>query len=145
MGSRNLRRWLNRPLTNQQELRRRYQAIALLVDARRFEAPREILRAIGDIERILARVALRSARPRDLTALRASLAARPSLRANLQKLEAPLMVDLTGAVSEHKDVVDLLHHAIAEEPSVVLRDGDVIAVGYDPDLDELRRIASHTD
>ena len=75
MGSRNLRRWLNRPLTNQQELRRRYQAIALLVDARRFEALREPLRAIGDVERILARVALRSARPRDLTALRASLAA----------------------------------------------------------------------
>ncbi len=74
MGSRNLRRWLNRPLTNQQELRRRYQAIALLVDARRFEALREPLRAIGDVERILSRVALRSARPRDLTALRASLA-----------------------------------------------------------------------
>jgi DNA mismatch repair protein MutS len=145
MGSRNLRRWLNRPLTNQQELRRRYQAIALLVDARRFEAPREILRAIGDVERILARVALRSARPRDLTALRASLSALPPLRANLQKLEAPLMVELTGAVSEHKEVVDLLHHAIAEEPSVVLRDGDVIAVGYDAELDELRRIASHTD
>ena len=58
MGSRNLRRWLNRPLTDQQELRRRYQAIALLVDARRFEALREPLRAIGDVERILSRVAL---------------------------------------------------------------------------------------
>jgi DNA mismatch repair protein MutS len=145
MGSRNLRRWLNRPLTNQQELRRRYQAVALLVDARRFEAPRETLRAIGDVERILARVALRSARPRDLTALRASLAALPGLRATLQKLEAPLLVELTKAVNEHADVAGLLQRAIAEEPSVVLRDGDVIAAGYDPDLDELRRIASHTD
>ena len=68
MGSRKLRRWLNRPLSDQQELRRRYQAVALLVDARRFEGLREPLRAIGDVERILARVALRSARPRDLTA-----------------------------------------------------------------------------
>ena len=75
MGSRQLRRWLNRPLTDQLELRRRYQALALLVDARRFEGVREPLRAIGDVERILARVALRSARPRDLTALRASIVA----------------------------------------------------------------------
>ncbi|HET9864892.1 MAG TPA: DNA mismatch repair protein MutS, partial [Steroidobacteraceae bacterium] len=145
MGSRALRRWLNRPLTNQQELRRRFQALALLVDARRFEALREPLRAIGDVERILARVALRSARPRDLTALRASLAVLPGLRAVLRRLEAPLIVELTQAVNEHADVAGLLNRAIAEEPSVVLRDGDVIAAGYDAELDELRRIATHTD
>jgi DNA mismatch repair protein MutS len=145
MGSRALRRWLNRPLTHQQELRRRYQALALLVDARRFEALREPLRAIGDVERILARVALRSARPRDLTALRASLAVLPALRAVLRRIEAPLIIELTQAVNEHQDVSDLLHRAIAEEPSVVLRDGDVIAAGYDAELDELRRIATHTD
>jgi DNA mismatch repair protein MutS len=145
MGSRQLRRWLNRPLTDQQELRRRYQAIALLVDARRFEALREPLRAIGDVERILARVALRSARPRDLTALRASIAALPTLRASLKRIEAPLVVELTDSVAEHADVLALLQQAIAEEPSVMLRDGDVIAPGYDADLDELRRIATHTD
>jgi DNA mismatch repair protein MutS len=145
MGSRNLRRWLNRPLTNQQELRRRYQAIALLVDARRFEGLREPLQAIGDVERILSRIALRSARPRDLTALRASLAILPTLRAALARLEAPLIAELGGSISDHADVVQLLHHAIAEEPSVVLRDGDVIAAGYDGELDELRRISTHTD
>ncbi|HEX6638395.1 MAG TPA: DNA mismatch repair protein MutS [Steroidobacteraceae bacterium] len=145
MGSRNLRRWLNRPLTNQQELRRRYQALALLVDARRFEALREPLRAIGDVERILSRVALRSARPRDLTALRASLTALPEIRAAMTRIEAPLVVELRSAIGEHADVVQLLHHAIAEEPSVMLRDGDVIAPGYDAELDELRRIATHTD
>jgi DNA mismatch repair protein MutS len=145
MGSRNLRRWLNRPLTNQQELRRRYQSIALLVDARRFEALREPLRAIGDVERILSRVALRSARPRDLTALRSSLNVLPALRACLQRLEAPLLIDLAASISDHQDVVQLLQHAIAEEPSVALRDGDVIAPGYDAELDELRRIATHTD
>ena len=145
MGSRQLRRWLNRPLTDSQELRRRYQALALLVDARRFEGLREPLRAIGDVERILSRVALRSARPRDLTALRASILALPALRAVLKRIEAPLIVELTAAVDEHPDVANLLQRAIAEEPSVVLRDGDVIALGYDAELDELRRIASHTD
>ncbi|HEU5134778.1 MAG TPA: DNA mismatch repair protein MutS [Steroidobacteraceae bacterium] len=145
MGSRCLRRWLNRPLTNQQELRRRYQAISLLVDARRFEGLREPLRAIGDVERILSRVALRSARPRDLTSLRASIAALPALRASLRRIEAPLVIELTNTVSEHADVLALLQQAIAEEPSVVLRDGDVIAPGYDAELDELRRIATHTD
>ena len=145
MGSRQLRRWLNRPLTNQQELRRRYQALALLVDARRFEALREPLRAIGDVERILARVALRSARPRDLTALRASIGVLPALRAALKKIEAPLVIDLTQAIDEHADVADLLQRAIAEEPSTMLREGDVIAAGYDADLDELRRISSNTD
>jgi len=145
MGSRNLRRWLNRPLTDQQELRRRYQAIALLVDARRFEGLREPLRAIGDVERILSRVALRSARPRDLTSLRASIAALPALRTCLKRIEAPLIVELTQAVGEHADILGLLQQAIAEEPSVMLRDGDVIAPGYDADLDELRQIATHTD
>jgi DNA mismatch repair protein MutS len=145
MGSRNLRRWLNRPLAEQQELRRRYQSIALLIDARRFEGLREPLRAIGDVERILSRIALRSARPRDLTALRASLAVLPSLRAALTRLEAPLIMDLANAVNEHADVVDLLQRAIMEEPSVVLREGDVIAAGYDAQLDELRQISSHTD
>jgi DNA mismatch repair protein MutS len=145
MGSRNLRRWLNRPLTNQQELRRRYQAIALLVDARRFEGLREPLQAIGDVERTLSRIALRSARPRDLTALRASLAVLPTLRATLRRLEAPLVIELAASISEHTDVVQLLQLAIAEEPSVMLRDGDVIAPGYDAELDELRRISTHTD
>jgi DNA mismatch repair protein MutS len=145
MGSRNLRRWLNRPLTDPQELRRRYQAIGLLVDARRFEAPRESLRAIGDVERILSRVALRSARPRDLTALRSSLLVVPTLRGLLARLEAPLLMDLSTSIGEHADVVQLLQQAIAEEPSVMLREGDVIAAGYDAELDELRRIATHTD
>jgi len=145
MGSRQLRRWLNRPLTDQQQLRRRYQALAMLVDARRFEGVREPLRAVGDVERILARVALRSARPRDLTALRASIGVFPKVRASMARIEAPLIGELNAAIGEHPDVADLLHRAIAEEPSVVLRDGDVIATGYDAELDELRRIATHTD
>ena len=145
MGSRQLRRWLNRPLTDQGALRRRYQALGALIDQRRFELLRERLHGIGDIERILARVALRSARPRDLTQLRLSLGALPALRTGLAEIDSPLLLELNGRVSEHDDVVELLSTAIAAEPSTFLRDGDVIAAGYDSELDELRRIATHTD
>ncbi len=145
MGSRQLRRWLNRPLTRHDSLRARYQAVGALIDARRFEGVREQLRGVGDVERILARVALRSARPRDLTQLRASLAALPALKSTLGEIDSPLVADLAARIGEHRDVVDLLGKAIAEEPSTFVREGDVIAPGYDAELDELRRIATHTD
>src|SRR5579864_6298136 len=145
MGSRQLRRWLNRPLTDQPTLRSRYHVLGALIDGRRFEGVREHLQGVGDIERILARVALRSARPRDLTQLRRSLALLPALRSNLAAIDSPLLQELRARIEEHDDVVRLLTAAIAEEPSTFVRDGDVIAAGYDPDLDELRRIATHTD
>src|SRR3546814_13196557 len=80
MGARLLRRWLTRPLRSRDVLRQRHQAIGTLIDSRRHESLREQLRGIGDLERILARVALRSARPRDLSHLRDGLAAAPRLR-----------------------------------------------------------------
>jgi DNA mismatch repair protein MutS len=145
MGSRQLRRWLSRPLTGHGVLRSRYQALGALIDGRRFHALREALLGVGDIERILARVALRSARPRDLTQLRSSLAALPALRAVLAPIDSPLLEELRGRTREHADAVSLLAAAIAAEPASVVRDGEVIAPGYDAELDELRRIASHTD
>ena len=145
MGSRELRRWLNRPLTAQPLLRARYQALAALIDARRFGELRESLAGIGDVERILARVALRSARPRDLTQLRSSLKVLPALRAALVPIDSPLLRGLHSRIGEHIDEVALLAAAIAEEPATMVRDGDVIAAGYDRELDELRRIATHTD
>ena len=145
MGSRQLRRWLNRPLTSHDALRARYQAVGALIDSRRFEGLREHLQGVGDVERILARVALRSARPRDLTQLRVSLAALPALKSALREIDSPLVGELAGRIGEHGTVVDLLGRAIAEEPSTFVRDGDVIAAGYDRELDELRRIATHTD
>jgi DNA mismatch repair protein MutS len=145
MGSRQLRRWLNRPLTDQPTLRSRYHALGTLIDGRRFEGAREHLQGVGDIERILARVALRSARPRDLTQLRRSLALLPALRSNLAAIDSPLLQELRARIEEHDDVVKLLTTAIAEEPATFVRDGDVIAQGYDPGLDELRKIATHTD
>ncbi|MGH8309541.1 MAG: DNA mismatch repair protein MutS, partial [Steroidobacteraceae bacterium] len=145
MGSRALRRALHRPLTDHGNLRVRYQAAGALIDQRRFERVREALAGVGDIERILARVALRSARPRDLTGLRSALARLPVLRASIAGIDAPLITELHARTDEHAEVVQLLTRAIAEEPSNFVRDGDVIGVGYDDELDELRRIATHTD
>ena len=145
MGSRQLRRWLNRPLTTHPLLRARYHALGALIDARSFRAVRGHLKGVGDVERILARVALRSARPRDLTQLRSSLTAVPAVRAALATLDAPLLRELHARTHEHQDVVTLLSSAIAAEPAALVREGDVIASGYDRELDELRRIATHTD
>ncbi len=145
MGSRQLRRWLNRPVTDQAVLRTRYQAVAALIDRRRFEEVRGKLRGIGDVERILARVALRTARPRDLTQLRVSLSALPHLRGLLASIDSPLLQELLARTQDHDDAAELLCRAIASDPSNFVRDGDVIALGHDVHLDELRRIATHTD
>src|SRR6267378_380449 len=104
MGSRELRRWLNRPLTDQAVLRARYHALGALSDGRRFSAVRGHLKGVGDVERILARVALRSARPRDLTQLRTSLALLPALRSNLAAIDSPLLQELRARIDEHDDV-----------------------------------------
>ena len=145
MGARSLRRQINRPVTDQEELRARLAAIAELIDGQRYAALRELLRPIGDIERILARVALRSARPRDLTGLRLALSALPALRALLDTFASARLSALSAAVADHAAEATLLQRAIAEEPSAMLRDGDVIATGYDAELDELRRISTDTD
>ncbi|HWX68644.1 MAG TPA: DNA mismatch repair protein MutS [Steroidobacteraceae bacterium] len=145
MGSRQLRRWLNRPLTSHPLLRERYHALGTLIDGRRFGALRESLAGVGDIERILARIALRSVRPRDLTQLRSSLRALPAVRATLAELDSPLLQQQHARIGEHPEALTLLTAAIALEPASLVRDGDVIAPGYDAELDELRHIGSHTE
>jgi DNA mismatch repair protein MutS len=117
----------------------------VLIDGRRFDAVREHLRGVGDVERILARVALRSARPRDLTQLRTSLRVLPALRDGLAGLDSPLLQQLRARIGEHAEVLALLSVAIAIEPATMVRDGEVIAAGYDAELDELRHIGTHTE
>ncbi|WP_266168095.1 DNA mismatch repair protein MutS [Dyella subtropica] len=145
MGARLLRRWLNRPLRSRELLRRRHQAIGALIDTRRHESLRDQLRGIGDLERILARVALRSARPRDLSTLRDGLAAAPVLRAEITTLDSPLLHALVERIGDHADHAALLTRAIVAQPPVLQRDGGVIADGYDAELDELRRLATNAD
>ncbi|HET7561629.1 MAG TPA: DNA mismatch repair protein MutS [Rhodanobacteraceae bacterium] len=145
MGARMLRRWLHRPLRERTILQARHQALGALIDAGAFAALREQLRAIGDLERILARVALRSARPRDLATLRDGLAAAPELRSVLAQIESPLLDDLLQRIGDHADTAGLLQTAISERPPMLLRDGGAIADGYDADLDELRQLATNAD
>ena len=145
MGSRSLRRWLNRPLTDQARLRARYQAVGALAEDRRFETLRDPLRLVGDVERILSRIALRSARPRDLLQLRASITAIPDLRAAAAAVDSPLLAATLHEVGEHGDALALLTRAIDVEPANFVRDGGVIAAGFDAELDELRHISRNTD
>ncbi|WIO75309.1 DNA mismatch repair protein MutS [Porticoccaceae bacterium LTM1] len=143
MGGRLLQRWLNRPLRNLKTLVNRQQAIAHLRDNYRYEVVAESLRQVGDMERILGRVALRSARPRDLTRLRDSLAVLPQIQSDLRNAAAPQLKQLAEEASEFPELVDLLHRAVIENPPVVIRDGGVIAEGYDEELDELRNISAN--
>ena len=144
MGSRLLRRWLNRPLCNRTILEQRQQAIASLLCDYKFEAVRKALQPIGDVERILARVALRSARPRDLTRLHMSLASLPLLQSSTRALDdAPLIATLAQQAGEFPHLENLLARALIDNPPMVIRDGGVIAAGYDAELDELRHISSN--
>ncbi|HET6907602.1 MAG TPA: DNA mismatch repair protein MutS [Rhodanobacteraceae bacterium] len=145
MGARALRRWLHRPLRDRAVLRERQLAITALVESRAFETLREQLRAIGDLERILARVALRSARPRDLATLRDGLLAAPALREKIAALDSPLLHDLVDRVGDHAGTSQMLSAAIVERPPLLLRDGGAIADGYDAELDELRQLATNAD
>jgi DNA mismatch repair protein MutS len=145
MGSRLLRRWIQRPLRDPAILRARYQAIDALLSGDHIDALQEELHGIGDIERILARVALRSARPRDLCALCEALGRLPDLRRRLARIESPLLADLSEQIGEHKAQHRLLDSAIIDNPPMLIRDGGVIASGYDDELDDLRGIAENAD
>ncbi len=143
MGSRLLRRWLQRPLRDLSRLRQRQQSIQLLLDTCSTSHIQQLLEPIGDVERILARVALRSARPRDLEKLGLSLAQLPLLQQSLSELDSPLLQQLASAIASFPTLQQLLQRAICTNPPVVIRDGGVIAEGYDAELDELRGLSEH--
>ncbi|MDP2963191.1 MAG: DNA mismatch repair protein MutS [Sulfurimicrobium sp.] len=146
MGSRALRHWLHHPLRDYGTLRGRQDAIATL-QGDGGSAPGQsiykILRQCADIERITGRIALRSARPRDLSGLRDSLALLPQLQGILNSLDSPRLGELNLATEAPQHITDTLRLAITPEPSSVLREGGVIATGYDAELDELRAIQSN--
>ncbi|MFC3150437.1 DNA mismatch repair protein MutS [Litoribrevibacter euphylliae] len=143
MGSRLLRRWLNRPIRDHVQLQARQQAIATLSDNYLFEDLLAVLKQIGDVERILARVALGSARPRDLARLRDTFNLLPELQQALSEQDSSLLAKLKEQISEFPELADLLARAIIENPPVVIRDGGVIAEGYDAELDELRGLSEN--
>ena len=143
MGGRLLKRWLHKPLRSGATVLARQSAISSLLANYAFEQLRQPLKHIGDMERILGRVALRSARPRDLSRLGASLAAFPEIQMLVGKSDNGHLKQLAATVSEFPELVATLERAIVENPPVVMRDGGVIAEGFDSELDELRNISSN--
>ena len=143
MGSRLLSRWLRAPSRDRNVLRARYQAIGCLIDTGATTPLREALRGIADVERISARVALRSARPRDLSGLAAALQALPALGSALPE-QSPRLAELDAALAVDSAVGAELARAIPPEPPVLIRDGGVLRDGFDAELDELRALARHS-
>ena len=155
MGARELRRWLSRPLRATAPLEARLDGIAELLEAAgREPLPErllEALRGIGDVERILTRIALGTARPRDLAGLRLALTALPVVSATLGTCTSALLLSVGNTLADTHEgrplaaLRALLERAIVDNPPVVLRDGGIIADGFDAELDELRSISVHTD
>ena len=142
MGKRHLKRWLHRPVRVRSVLEDRLDAVSCLAQNYAFEATRQALKPISDLERILARVALRSSRPRDLTRLRDSLWALPALIAATPQ-DTNLLQTLQSDVGQYPELCELLRRALVESPPVVIRDGGVLAGSYDEELDELRGISEN--
>ncbi|MDR0672437.1 MAG: DNA mismatch repair protein MutS [Zoogloeaceae bacterium] len=149
MGARCLRHNLHHPLRDTRVPAARQEAVAELLENRRVGALRQYLKNQADIERISGRIALRNARPRDLSALRDSLSGLPELAAQLvfatsgtcpPPLENRLLAQIAADLAAPVAAQTLLFAAIAEDPAALLRDGGVIAPGFDAELDELRAI-----
>jgi len=143
MGSRRLRHWLHHPLRDTSALSKRHDAIDALLAANsrvRHPAAGSALSGWSDVERIAARVALGTARPRDLSGLRDTLATLPSLHALLQSAGSPALSRLADPLAPADDIQSDLAKCLKEEPAAVVREGGVIADGFDAELDELRAI-----
>ncbi|MFN7097886.1 MAG: DNA mismatch repair protein MutS, partial [Gammaproteobacteria bacterium] len=145
MGKRLLKRWLHQPLRNHDLLKQRQAAIREMITQYAYPAFAEQLKSLGDSERILARVALKSARPRDLLKLRETLSKLPTIKSLLQALVAPQWCELNKKIQPFNELFDLLARAIIDNPPVWIRDGGVIAEGYHAELDELRGLANNAE
>ena len=140
MGGRLLRRWLLRPLRQHTELKSRLEAITALISSSKTETCHSLLRQVGDMERILTRIGLRSARPRDLNQLRRALETIPELLEQLHQLDSRRLHELQRDMPLFTELTALLQQAIITHPPLLIRDGGVIASGYDDELDELRSL-----
>ncbi|OCG33492.1 DNA mismatch repair protein MutS [Gilliamella sp. Fer2-1] len=139
MGSRMLKRWLHAPIRNLTILQNRQLAISELQNY--IDDANPLLKQIGDLERILARLALRTARPRDFARLRDAYNLLPQLQNLLSCLTSPALITLRAKINQFDRIADILNHAIVDAPPVIIRDGGVIAGGYNAELDELRSLA----
>ncbi|MEH8033110.1 DNA mismatch repair protein MutS [Gallibacterium anatis] len=143
MGSRLLKRWIHQPLRHKKSLLNRQNAVKNLIQQELYSDFKPLLQQIGDMERILARIALRSARPRDLTRLRQALGQLPQIIQILQQHNQHQQFDiLLSKLQDFSELFTLLTRAIIETPPLLIRDGGVIAPGYHQELDEWRELAT---
>ena len=143
MGSRLLKRWLHTPVRDLNEIQARQQAVTELQQVQAYELLRNPLKKVGDLERILSRVALRSARPRDLQRLRFALEAVPEINTLLASVKAERLSNLNQRIVAQPDITDTLTKALVENPPSVVRDGGIFAKGYDEALDELLALSTN--
>ena len=141
MGSRLLKRWIHQPICDVEKLTQRQQAIGAILEQDLVADLQPYLQQVGDMERILARVALRTARPRDLTRLRTALEQIPYIKNRLAEKTSAKMTALYQQLGDFSAQFDLLQRAIIDSPPVLIRDGGVIAAGYNAELDEWRELA----
>ncbi|HHA18644.1 MAG TPA: DNA mismatch repair protein MutS, partial [Methylophaga sp.] len=140
MGARLLRRFLLRPLRHHQTIKQRQQAIQQLINSQLIETIQTTLKRLGDIERILARMALKTARPRDFMQVRNTLGILPEIHQLLANFDANRLVLIDRELGQFPELLNLLQTALVDEPPVLIRDGGVIAEGYNEELDKLRHI-----
>ena len=145
MGARCLRRWLGQPSLNFSELNCRYQAVDEFIHSNSYTDLQVLLKSIADIERIRARIAIVTARPRDLSACRDSLQQLPALQNIIAELGSPRIEDLCKKLAVPTALTKLLDNTLKPEPSVSIKDGSVIAEGFDSELDELRALHANAD
>ena len=141
MGSRLLKRWIHQPIRDLNKLQKRQDIIKTLQESGLIESLQPCLQQVGDMERILARVALRSARPRDLTRLRTALAQIPIL-VNYAQNQTACLVQTMAQLADFSELQSLLERAIIDNPPQLIRDGGVIAEGYHAELDEWRQLSA---
>jgi DNA mismatch repair protein MutS len=143
MGSRLLRRWLSRPLRSHSHVQARQRAVTELLEQQQTLPLHNLLRQSGDLQRIVSRIALKSARPRDIVQLRHTLSLLPTLHDLLSGYQGELLKMLCQRLSPQPFLHDLLEQAIVENPPMLIRDGGIIATGFDEELDELRGLNHH--
>lgn len=142
-GGRLLRQWILRPLQKKEHIEQRLFAVEeFLKDKQKRTGIREILKNIGDMERILARICMKRGNARDLIHLKTSLQSIPKLREALSLCQFARLRDLSSALSEHPMLVDLIEKAIVDDPPMLLTEGGIIRAGFHGELDRLRDIVS---
>lgn len=142
MGSRLLKRWIHQPIRQTDILLKRQKTIGEIIEQDLYHELQPYLQQVGDMERILARVALRSARPRDLTRLRTALEQIEPIKSLIQTKTSSNLTALSAQIDDFSAQIKLLQKAIIETPPLLIRDGGVIAEGYNAELDEWRTLSA---